>query len=488
MLFKKQQTLKSSLLALACTFPLLSFATTEILALEYPEINSESAIVINAETGKVLYEKTPDYSMAPSSMATIMTAYLTFEEIQYGNLSWDTQVPITANHVALAEQLGLSVTHSTGTASVESLVKLIFLRADPVAALALAELIAGSEEDFVSRMNKTSNRLSMDTVYTDCSGNLPHDLTVRGQARLIQAFLEQFPEMSDMSKLTYTTYQGAVYDNQIEFLHTSSAYYDDAVTGLAVGTNDYADTSLTLTAEKNGVELITVLFHSDNIWTAYSDAATLSAYGFDAFANDPYHFHDTVAYPTLDIVYWHMRELGVNLQAVNGWVRPTELMTFGEFAITLTTALEQVGLIKNTVLYFATEIQDLADYPNKDVILRGIEIGLLPLQADGDFHPNDLLTMSNVDDFLSALIKSFDLGEPEELQPLIPEVEVEKPTVSYTSPYDENAYFLGQMYPVSNIVSSGAQGAPTPRSIQEYISRGYATQLVYEFLAKYNLI
>lgn len=386
-------------LFLAFAFVLVQFQWESQAAA--PSVTAQAAIVVEATTGKALYDKNADTMMVPASMTKVMTAYIIFEELYKGTFTLDTKVPITQAHRNLASTFGGSIveTFPAGTTvSVDTLLKMIIVPSSCVAAIIMAEYIAGSEWAFVQRMNETALRLSMTATYENCHGYFPHYLTARSQARLVQVFLQDFPSILDYTSLTSVNYNGNSFSNTNQLLHSN--YYYEGVTGFKTGTNTAGGHCLTATAERNGVEMIVVVLKSDGTAARYQDSTALLNYGFSLVDASYTYFNDTVNQSVAPL-YEKYRQLKVNLQSRHGWVRPADIMTRGEFAVTLVSVLEQTGLLPqtNTQLSNSPQIADLEDYQGKETILRGIAQGVIPYEG-GDFQPHSPLTQ----EMMSAIL------------------------------------------------------------------------------------
>ena len=134
-----------------------------------PDISAPSAILMEASTGQVIYEKNPDEERPPASVTKIMTLLLIFDALEAGQISLDETV---ATSEYAASMGGSQVFLESGeTQTVDTLIKCIAVASANDACVAMAEHIAGSEEEFVKRMNKRAAGLSMThTHFVNCNG------------------------------------------------------------------------------------------------------------------------------------------------------------------------------------------------------------------------------------------------------------------------------------------------------------------------------
>ncbi len=369
-----------------------------------PWVTASAAVVMEASTGNILYNKNADTMMVPASMTKVMTAYIIFEEIYAGNMTLETQVPVSSYHAELSRNSALpqrTPMTAGSTLSVDLLLKLILIPSSSSACVVMADFISGSESAFVQRMNQTAERLSVDAKYSNCHGAYVHYITARGQARLIQVFMQQFPQILDYTSMTTVTFNGSTYSNTNYLIRNTSYYYPDC-DGFKTGTISASGYCVSATAERNGNRIITVVLNSSSNDGRYGDSVKLLDYGFDVLAESPPTFLDPWAHGPSTQAYERFRLKGVQLQPINGWIRPGDVMTQGEFAVTLVSALEKYGVVQKPSTKPGNQpwVEDLQDYYEGDVILRGIAYGLIPY-GGGNFSPDAPLTQSYLDDTLA---------------------------------------------------------------------------------------
>ncbi len=250
-----------------------------------PEISADYAIVIDYDTGETLYEKDADSMQIPASMTKVMTAYIIFEELEAGNLTLDTLVPVSEENAAISRDAAnypASVPLEAGSSlTVDTLLRLIFLPSASASCIVMAEYISGSEEAFVQRMNETAQRLGMTAEYENSHGAHDHYMTTRSQAMLVRECIQRFPEMLDYTSTTSVTLEdGRTYTNTNGLLPGGDYEYEGA-DGFKTGTTASAGYCLSATAERDGHRVISVIMHSDNDETRHTDSIALLDYGFE---------------------------------------------------------------------------------------------------------------------------------------------------------------------------------------------------------------
>ena len=254
-----------------------------------PEINADYAVVMDYDTGETLYAKQADVMAVPASMTKVMTAYLIFEELEAGNLTLDTQVPVSAFCAEISRDAASypsSVPLEEGsTLSVDTLLRLILLPSASASCVVMAEYISGSEEAFVQRMNETAQRLGMTAEYENCHGAHVHYMTASSQAALVRECIQRFPEMLEYTSCTSVTLEdGRTYENTNQLL-PGGDYACEGADGFKTGTIAAAGCCLSATAERDGRRVISVIMHADTEEDRYADSTALLDYGFQVLAS-----------------------------------------------------------------------------------------------------------------------------------------------------------------------------------------------------------
>jgi len=180
-----------------------------------------AAIVVDDNSGQVLYETDPDGLRHPASLTKVMTLYLLFGELEAGKLSLDSQLPISAHaSVQNPTKLGL---RPGQTIKVDDAIRGIVTKSANDAAVVVAEALGGTEQDFAAKMTRKARALGMmNTTYVNASG-LPADeqiTTARDQALLGRAIQQRFPTYYSYFALPYFQYRGRYMSNHNSLLRT----------------------------------------------------------------------------------------------------------------------------------------------------------------------------------------------------------------------------------------------------------------------------
>ena len=248
------------------------------------EISAPLAILMEASTGTVLYEKDADTARPPASVTKIMTMLLIFDALDAGAISLDDEV--TTSEYA-ASMGGSQVFLEAGEIqTVDTLLKCISVASANDACVAMAEYICGNEEEFVNRMNERAGELGMEnTTFKNCNGldAEGHVTSARDIALMSRELITRYPQiraycMIWMENITHTTNKGT---SEFGLANTNKLVRQyEYATGLKTGSTGEAKFCVSATAEKNGVELIAVIMAAENSRQRFQDAVTLLNYGF----------------------------------------------------------------------------------------------------------------------------------------------------------------------------------------------------------------
>ena len=242
-----------------------------------PAVEAGSAILMEKETGTVLYEANAHDKLEPASVTKVMTLLLVMEAIDDGRLKMEDMVTVSAQAASMG---GSQVYLKEGEQmTVHDMLKAVAVVSGNDAAVALAEHIAGSEESFVERMNRRAAELGMaDTTFINCTG-LPaaghltsaYDIAVMSRELLAHPGIREFT----------TIWMDSVRDGQFQLANTNKLirFYEGA-TGLKTGFTDSALYCLSATAERDGMELIAVVMKSPTSEKRFESAKALLNFGF----------------------------------------------------------------------------------------------------------------------------------------------------------------------------------------------------------------
>ena len=335
----------SVLLALALMLSMIPAVAAAPTRPAEPKVSAYSAIVIDYDTGETLYAKDADTMRVPASMTKVMTAYIIMEELESGNLTLDTMVPVSSAAAAMSwnSSYPTAVPLTAGsTIPVDTLLKLILIPSASACCLVMAEYIAGSEAAFVERMNDTARRLGLNAAYQNCHGARVHYITARSQALLIREFIDRFPQILDYTSMTSVWFNGQSWNNTNKLL-PGSAYAYEGADGFKTGTISEAGYCLSATAMRDGRRVISVVMHSSSTNTRHTDSIALLNYGFRVLA-DMADYRDVTYHWSRDVVE-RLGAMGIELHAQDGLFRPDVRMTRAEFAAMLCTALDKRGAL-----------------------------------------------------------------------------------------------------------------------------------------------
>lgn len=256
-------------------------------ALSGPEVAAPSALLMEASTGQVLYEKDADQARRPASITKIMTLILIFDALESGKIRMDDLVTTSAYAKSMG---GSQVFLEEGeTQTVETLIKCIVIASGNDASVAMAEYIAGSEGEFVKMMNDRAAGLGMNnTHFEDCCGltdSPTHVTSARDIALMSRELINRYPQIHNystiwMDTITHVTKQGTKefgLSNTNKLLKMATNF---TVTGLKTGSTSLAKYCFAGTAEKDGVRLIAAVMAAPDFKARFADALTLLNYGF----------------------------------------------------------------------------------------------------------------------------------------------------------------------------------------------------------------
>ena len=248
-------------------------------------LNCRAAVLIEPESGRVLYEKSPDEKMPIASITKLMTLLLTFEAVHGGKLTLDTLVPVSehAYHMG-GSQIWLEPGEQF---TLDEMLRAICVSSANDAAVAVAELVGGSEPAFVEQMNARAAELGMtNTTFRNACGldTEGHLSTARDVAVLSCYILNTCPEL-----LHYTgIWTDSLRNGQTQLVNTNKLLKRySGITGLKTGTTSGAGVCISASAVRDGLILIAVILGSPSSADRFNAATTLLDYGFANYAAVP---------------------------------------------------------------------------------------------------------------------------------------------------------------------------------------------------------
>jgi D-alanyl-D-alanine carboxypeptidase (penicillin-binding protein 5/6) len=245
------------------------------------EVSAPSALLMEKETGTVLFAKDEHAKLEPASVTKVMTLLLTMEAIDSGQLSYDTVVTASTHACSMGgSQIWLKENEQM---SVSDMLKAVCVVSANDCAVALAEQIAGSEDAFVERMNARAAELGMnDTTFKNATG-LPADGHVTSAYDIAVMSRELILNHPDIRQYT-TIWMDTLRNGESSLVNTNKLirFYDGA-TGLKTGSTDAALYCLSGTAERDGMELIAAIMKAPTSAQRFEDAKSLLSYGFSTY-------------------------------------------------------------------------------------------------------------------------------------------------------------------------------------------------------------
>lgn len=248
--------------------------------------NAKSAIIMEASTGDILFEKNSYEKLPPASMTKIMIMLLIMENIENGNLSWDDEVTASENASSMG---GSQIFLEAGEVmSVKDMVKGIAIASGNDAAVAMAEKIAGTEEEFVKLMNNRAKELGLEnTNFKNVTGleaenhySSAHDMAVMARELIKHEKILEFTG-------TYEDYLRENTDKKFWLVNTNKLVrFYQGVDGLKTGYTGEAGYCLTSTMKRGNMRIITVVMNEPDSATRNSETVKMLDYAFGMYKVD----------------------------------------------------------------------------------------------------------------------------------------------------------------------------------------------------------
>jgi len=263
---------------IALTSVVLFAISNQVLA-----INSKAkyALLIDADTNTVLYQKNANAKMAPSSMSKLMTIYVVFSKLKDGSLKLDDRIMVSKNAWSKAGSKMFIPLNEQVT--VENLIKGAVIQSGNDACIALAEGVAGSEETFAARMNAVAKQIGLTNSHFVNATGWPHKdhyMSARDLATLSQRLITDFPEYYGYFSEKNFFYNNIKQDNRNVLLNQNIG-----VDGLKTGHTDSAGFGIAASAQQNGRRLIAVVNGLKSEQERAAETQKLLQYGFLNYTN-----------------------------------------------------------------------------------------------------------------------------------------------------------------------------------------------------------
>ena len=291
---------------------MMAIAPATTNAAEDLGLTVDAAILIDADSGKILYEQNASAPLGIASMTKMMTEYLLLDAIDAGTVSWDQQYRVTEYTHKLSHDRTLSNVplRADGTYTIKELYEAMAIYSANAATIAIAETIAGTETEFLKLMNKKAEELGLeDYKFVNSTGlnnaNLQgmhpsgtgesdeNVMPARSVAKLAYHLLKDHPEMLETAKIPKKVFREGTDDainmSNWNFMLPGLVYGYEGVDGLKTGTTDFAGHSFTGTAKRGDTRLIAVVMKAvdskgvGSYKARFDAAAKLFDYGFGQF-------------------------------------------------------------------------------------------------------------------------------------------------------------------------------------------------------------
>ena len=261
--------------------------------------NAKSAIMLEASTGEVLFEKNSHEKLHPASMTKMMSMLLILENIEKGVINWDDIVTVSSNASSMG---GSQILLETGEQmSVSDLFKGIAVASGNDAVVAMAEKIAGTQEEFVNMMNKRANELGLtDTNFKNCHGldDANHYSSASDMAKIAMELVKH-EKLFEYTSI-YEDYLRENTDRKFWLVNTNKLVrFYSGVDGLKTGYTKEAGYCLTATAKRNGMRIIAVVMGEPESSVRSSEVSSMLDYAFAQYELESFLSTDS----KLDTVY-----------------------------------------------------------------------------------------------------------------------------------------------------------------------------------------
>lgn len=389
---KKSLLISASSAALAATFLPNIITTAEA---ETPDIAADASITVDYDTGQILQGEAIDEPLGIASMSKMLVEYIVHEEVEAGNLDWDTEITVSDYAYNISQDLLLSNVQllSGETYSLKELYDAMAIYSANGATIAIAEHIEGSEPDFVDRMNELvesfgiadatlvnstglNNEDLQGQIYPGSSETDENTMSARSAAIISDRLLKDYPEILEVASIPQQTFRPDT-DNismlNWNWMLEGLSQERPGVDGLKTGTTNFAGTTFAGTATENDRRLITVVLNAgEDLQTRFVETDRMMDFGFDNWeqANVTDQWAEVYEYEPLAVT---------NGQANAVDFEPSESL---EMLIQLSDSLEED--ITYTVEWDSNIVME--DGSIQAPFDEGMEIGQLNVEYSGNEH------------------------------------------------------------------------------------------------------
>lgn len=288
--------LKKIRFAAVSTFLTIAVVLSSVAVFATPKPNptAEAVILIDANTGNILYEKNSEKKMYPASTTKIMTALVALDAVKNEEISLDQPLSISKEGYDALDIDGSSISLKVGEKmSLHGLLQGLLIASGNDAAVAIAEGVAGSVDEFVIRMNEKAKSLGLkNTVYANPHGlhNSEHYTTAKDMAKLARVAMQN-QTFRDIVKCAHIYLPATNMSDKRYFINTNNLvslmrypnYYYDKATGIKTGSTSEAGYCLVSSAEDGGKSVISVVFNASDIAVSHNESKEVLKYGLTEF-------------------------------------------------------------------------------------------------------------------------------------------------------------------------------------------------------------
>ena len=285
------------------------------------DIKGESALLIDAASGKILYQKNPDMLLPPASMTKMMTEYLLLEAIKNGKITWDQKTAISEYAYKVSQNINLSNVplRKDGQYSVKELYESMAIYSANGSTIVLAELMGGSETNFIKTMAEKAVQLGLkDFKFVNCTGLNNNDLygmqpqgtglteenmmSARAVGVLAFNLLRDYPDLLATSSIPHKIFREGTKDaikmDNWNWMLPTLVYGYQGIDGLKTGSTDLGGFSFTATALRNNMRLISIVMKTSSYAARFGETKKILDYGFSTFSTKEFNA-DTKEFPVV---------------------------------------------------------------------------------------------------------------------------------------------------------------------------------------------
>lgn len=280
----KEQTMKK-LITLMMTFLLCLGSVAPAFAADKKkgyDATAKHAVAVEANTGKILYEKDASTSTGIGSITKLLTAYMVYKAVDQGDLKWNSKVDISDYPFELTVSAGVSnIPLDARKYTVKQLLDATLISSANSSSIALAEEIGGTESKFVDMMKAQlkdwgitdakivnasglNNSYLGDNIYPGSKSDEENTMSAKDVAIIAQHVVKEYPEILDITKKTEADFDGVNKLKTSNYMLKGQPSYRKGVDGLKTGTTDLAGASFVAHSNESGMSIITVILNSDN--------------------------------------------------------------------------------------------------------------------------------------------------------------------------------------------------------------------------------